>query len=54
MPVESRHRDAPTYQMLLDRGKHPIRGLWIRTGHYYARLNFTDPETGAVKPAGSA
>ena len=40
------HRPA-TYQRVLDGRKHPIRGLWIRNGNYYARLNFTDPETGA-------
>lgn len=36
-----------TYHKVLDGRKHPIRGLWIRNGAYYARLNFTDPKTGA-------
>ncbi len=39
------HRPA-SYHRVLDGRKHPIRGLWMRNGHYYARLNFTDPETG--------
>ncbi len=36
-----------TYHKVVDGRKHPIRGLWMRNGNYYARLNFTDPETGA-------
>ncbi len=35
------------YQKVLDGRKHAIRGLWTRNGNYYARLNFTDPGTGA-------
>jgi hypothetical protein len=38
----SAHRPS-VYHKVLDGRKHPIRGLWKRNGHYYARLNFTDP-----------
>lgn len=46
--VDSAHAHlSGTYQRVLDGRKHPIRGLWRRNGHFYARLNFTDPQTGA-------
>ena len=40
------HRST-VYQRVFDGRKQPIRGLWIRNGNYYARLNFADPQTGA-------
>jgi integrase len=45
LDVARAHRSG-IYQRVLDGRKHPIRGLWIRNGHYYARLNFADPQTG--------
>lgn len=37
-----------TYRKVLDGRKIPIRGLWVRNGRYYARLNVEDPATGKV------
>jgi integrase len=34
------------YTKALDGRKRPIRGLWVRNGHYYARLTVQDPKTG--------
>ena len=33
----------------MDGRKKPIRGLWVRNGRYYARLNVENPLTGAKK-----
>jgi integrase len=35
------------YRKVLDGRKHPIRGLWIRSGRFYAQLTFPNPSTGA-------
>ena len=35
------------FAKVLDGRKQPIRGLWIRNGRYYARLNLEDLRTGA-------
>ncbi|MEN9574764.1 MAG: hypothetical protein RL514_2619 [Verrucomicrobiota bacterium] len=42
------HRPA-TYQKVLDARKHPVRGLWVRNGRYYARLAIPDPDTGVTQ-----
>lgn len=42
------HRPA-TYQKVLDARKHPVRGLWVRKGRYYARLAVPDPDTGVTQ-----
>ena len=40
---------APTFAKVLDGRKQPIRGLWVRNGRYYARLNVENPITGIKK-----
>lgn len=39
------HRCA-TYQKVCDARKHPVRGLWVRNGRYYAQVAIEDPNTG--------
>jgi integrase len=34
------------YEKVRDKRNRSIRGLWIRNGVFYARLNLTDPQTG--------
>ena len=35
-----------SFAKVLDGRKQPIRGLWVRNGRYYARLNIEDLRTG--------
>ena len=35
-----------SFAKVLDGRKQPIRGLWVRNGRYYARLNIENPITG--------
>lgn len=37
------------FTKVLDGRKHPIRGLWVRNGRFYARLNIENPVTGIKK-----
>ncbi len=34
------------YQRAVDSRKRPIRGLWVRSEKFYARLSVVDPDTG--------
>src|SRR6516225_2993306 len=40
---------ASKFTKVEDGRKQPIRGLWVRNGRYYARLNVENPITGAKK-----
>lgn len=40
---------APSFAKVLDGRKSPIRGLWVRGGRFYARLNVENPVTGIKK-----
>jgi integrase len=40
---------APTFAKVVDGRKQPIRGLWVRNGRFYARLNVENPITGIKK-----
>lgn len=42
------HRNSQ-YMKVRDGRKQPIRGLWVRGGRYYARLNVQNPLNGKVK-----
>ena len=44
-----RQSHVPTFAKVLDGRKQPIRGLWVRNGRYYARLNVENPITGVKK-----
>jgi integrase len=44
-----RQAHGPTFAKVLDGRKQPIRGLWVRNGRYYARLNVENPVTGIKK-----
>ncbi len=36
------HHQALPYLKVFDERKHPIRGLWVRNGRYYAQLTIED------------
>jgi integrase len=40
---------ATKFTKVKDGRKQPVRGLWVRNGRYYARLNVENPITGAKK-----
>ena len=45
--VSNQDRNHPvSFAKVLDGRKQPIRGLWVRNGRYYARLNIENPITG--------
>jgi integrase len=44
-----RQSHALTFAKVLDGRKQPIRGLWVRNGRFYARLNVENPLTGIKK-----
>src|ERR1041385_4478473 len=46
---KQRQSHAPTFAKVLDGRKQPIRGLWVRNGRFYARLNIENPVTGIKK-----
>jgi len=41
-----RQSHATHFTKVLDGRKHPIRGLWVRNGRFYARLNIENPVNG--------
>ena len=45
--VRTRQHRPATYQKVRDERKHPIRGLWVRNGGYYAQVTLEDPHTAA-------
>ena len=50
-PKQVRKRQAhpaDSFAKVLDGRKQPIRGLWIRNGRFYARLNVEDGTTGRM------
>jgi integrase len=46
---QRRQSHGPTFAKVIDGRKQPIRGLWVRNGRYYARLNVENPVTGIKK-----
>lgn len=44
-----RQSHGPNFAKALDGRKRPIRGLWVRNGRFYARLNLENPVTGIKK-----
>ncbi len=46
---DTRNTHAPKFTKVLDGRKHPVRGLWLRNGRYYAQLRFEDGTTGQTK-----
>src|SRR5262245_66379528 len=40
---------ATKFAKVKDGRKQPVRGLWVRNGRYYGRLNVENPVTGAKK-----
>ena len=44
--VRSRQHRPAGYQKVRDERKHPIRGLWVRNGRYYAQVTLEEPTTG--------
>jgi len=40
------HSADSTYKKVLDKRKHPIRGLWVRNERYYAQITIEDPVSG--------
>lgn len=44
--VRAHQHRSGAYQKVRDERKHPIRGLWIRNGRYYAQVTLEDPNTG--------
>jgi integrase len=40
---------ASKFTKVKDGRKQPVRGLWVRNGRYYARLNVENPVTGAKR-----
>jgi integrase len=44
--VRRRHHRKHEYHRACDERKRPIRGLWVRNGHYYAQLTLEDQATG--------
>ena len=45
----TRQSHGAIFAKVLDGRKQPIRGLWLRNGRYYARLNVEDLRTGKKK-----
>jgi len=48
-PNSNQRQHAPQFKRVLDGRKQPIRGLWVRNGRYYARLQFEDGSTGSKR-----
>ena len=44
-----RQSHAAKFAKVLDGRKQPIRGLWVRNGRFYARLNIENPISGIKK-----
>ena len=42
---------AHSFAKVLDGRKHPVRGLWVRNGRFYAQLAIEDPNTGSRRSA---
>ncbi len=47
--INQRQSHGQTFAKVLDGRKQEIRGLWVRNGRYYARLNIENPITGMKK-----
>src|SRR5579863_331728 len=47
--VIRRQSHGSTFAKVKDGRKQDIRGLWVRNGRYYARLNVENPVTGIKK-----
>src|SRR5512147_125164 len=45
-PRNQRQSHAAKFAKVVDGRKQPIRGLWVRNGRYYARLNIENPVSG--------
>jgi integrase len=46
--VKSQSRHGGSFAKVMDGRKQPIRGLWVRNGRYYGRLNVEDGTTGMM------
>src|SRR5208283_3547373 len=47
--IKGRQSHGQTFAKVVDGRKQEIRGLWVRNGRYYARLNIENPITGIKK-----
>src|SRR5208337_4505501 len=47
--IKRRQSHGQTFSKVEDGRKQEIRGLWVRNGRYYARLNIENPVTGIKK-----